>query len=52
MENKALFYSYDLEAYLSYGSTSNQVKAKMKLHQRGLMENMGVPPDMRCRSCV
>ena len=37
MENKEVFYSCDLEAYLSYGSTSNQVKPKMKLHQGGPM---------------
>ena len=43
--------SCDLKAYLSYGSTSNQVKPKMKLHQEGPMENMGVPPDLRCRIC-
>ena len=35
MENKEVFYSCDLEADLSYGSTSNQVKPKMKLHQGG-----------------
>ena len=46
-----MFYFCDLEASLSYGSTSNQVKPKMKLHQGGTMENMGVPPDLRCRSC-
>ena len=37
MENKEVFDSCDLEAYLSYGSTSNQVKPKMKLHQGGPM---------------
>ena len=51
MENKEVFCSCDLKAYLSYGSTSNQVKPKMKLHQEGPMENMGVPPDLRCRIC-
>ena len=47
-----MFYSCDLEAYLSYGSTSNQVKPKMKLHQGGPMGDIGVPPDLRCHSCV
>ena len=48
----ALLYSCDLEAYLSYGSISNQVKPKMKLHQGGPMGDMGVLPDLRCHSCV
>ena len=37
MENKEVFDSCDLKAYLSYGSTSNQVKPKMKLNQGGPM---------------
>ena len=47
-----LLYSCDLEAYLSYGSISNQVKPKMKLHQGGPMGDMGVPPDLRCHRWV
>ena len=47
-----MFYFCDLEAYLSYGSTSNQVKPKMKLHQGGPIGDMGVPPDLMCHSCV
>ena len=42
---------FDLKADLSYSSTSNQVKPKMKLHQGGPMENIGMPPDLRCHSC-
>ena len=41
MENKEVFYSCDLEAYLPYGSTSNQVKLNMKLHQGGPMGEYG-----------
>ena len=50
MKNREVFYFYDLVADLSYGSARNQVKPKMKLNQGGPMENMGVPPDLRCRS--
>ena len=45
-----MFYFCDLVADLSYSSTSNQVKPKMKLHQGGPMENMVVPPELRCHS--
>ena len=45
-----MFYFCDLEVDLSYGSTNNQVNLKMKLHQEGPMENMGVPLDLRCHS--